>query len=211
MKKATSMKQIIESGNLKRFIDPRIIAALGHPFREHVLAESNAGIVSATQIGEGVGADVPLFYKHIERLEELDCIERVDSQPRRGGMEHFFRAKSTLFFDDESWAITPRSIKEDTTSSILGSLIDEVSTTARGGHLNAGNDVHVSWTPGRFDRQAWDEASRLLEGTLSRLDAIMHKSAERLAERNERGASATVGLLGFKTGKRQPDQPDRSS
>jgi hypothetical protein len=69
------MKQIVESDRLKRFIDPRLIEALRHPFREHALATFNEGIASPTQIGEEMAPRQP-FYKHIQKLEQLGCIER---------------------------------------------------------------------------------------------------------------------------------------
>ncbi len=208
---AKTMKQLIEQAELKRFVDPRIIEALRNPVREHALAVLNERIASATQIGEEIGADVSLFYHHIEVLERLGCIERVDTRCVRGAKEHFFRAKSTFFFDSERWGGTPWSIKADATSSQLQSLFDEVATSANAGTLNTGNEEHVSWTPGRFDSQAWDEAARLIDDTLDRLGSIMARSAERLAERDEPGTPATVGLLGFKTGRSDPDQPDRAA
>jgi predicted transcriptional regulator len=196
--KRTSMKQIVESGSLKRYIDPRIIVALGHPFREHVLAECNAGIVSATQIGEGIGADVPVFYKQIQKLEELGCIERVDSQPRRGGMEHFFRAKSTLFFDNESVKRVPRTVHDHLLLNQLWSAFDEAKKSAGAGKLGSLAGEHASWIPGRFDHQGWSEAAQILDEALVSIEAILQKSAERLAERNERGTPATVAMFGFK-------------
>jgi len=203
--KFTSMKQIVASDRLKRFMDRRLIEALGHPFREHILAECNEGIVSATQIGEGIGADVSLFYKQMQTLERLGCIERVDSQPRRGATEHFFRATSTLFFDNEDGRLVPDTVKEYLALSRLEATINEASQAARAGVLNAGPDEHTSWTPARFDQQGWSEANQVLDEALLKIAAIKCKSAERLAERDERGISATVSLFGFSTG--APDQP----
>jgi len=200
----TSMKQIIASDRLKRFMDPRLIAALGHPFREHVLAECNEGIVSATQIGDGIGADVSLFYKHIQKLKRLGCIEEVDTQPRRGGTEHFLRATSTLFFDNPHWKRTPHSLRDDFSLTNIQSTLDEAVGAARAGTLNTRDDEHTTWMPGRFDRQGWSEAARVLEDALAKIGAIQRKSAERLAERNERGTPTTVAMFGFQTG--APDQ-----
>jgi hypothetical protein len=197
---ATSIKQVIESGDLKRYIDPRVIKALGHPIREHALAVFNERIASATEIGEEIALDVSLFYSHIEVLEKLGCIERVDTKRRRGAKEHFFKARATLFFDDEHCQRTPRSVRDDVTLNILRAAFGEAVEAANAGTLNACSNEHVSWTPGQFDQQAWDEAAQLLEETLTRMVAILDKSAERLAECKEDGIPATVAILGFKTG-----------
>ncbi len=202
--KFTSMSQIVNSGVLKRFMDPRLIQALGHPFREHVLAECNEGIVSATQIGKRIGADVTLFHKHIRKLELLGCIEEVDARQRRGGKEHFFRAKSTVFFDNAHWAMTPRSFKNDFWLSNIQSTFEEAVGAAKAGFLSTQGDEHTSWIPGRFDSQGWSEAAQVLDTALMQIGAIQQRSAERLAERNERGTPATVALFGFKTGTTDP-------
>jgi hypothetical protein len=204
--KATSMKQIIESGRLKRYIDPRFIEALNHPLRAHVIAICNERIASGTQIGEEIGADVSLFYKHIQKLEALGCIERVDTRQRRGWKEHFFRATSTLFFDSPGWGITPRSLKDDISLNNLQSTFDEAAGAARAGVLNTRDDEHTSWTPGRFDQQAWSEAADVLDDALAQIRAILQKGAERLAERDEVGTPATVAMFGFKT-----DASDRAA
>lgn len=63
----------------------------------------NERIASASEIGEELGADVSSFYHHVEELEKFGCIERVESEQRRGGREHFFRAKRTVFFETPSF------------------------------------------------------------------------------------------------------------
>ena len=206
-----NMKEVIESGELKRFMDPRIIEAVGHPFREHALAEFNERITSPTEIGKEVDVDVSLFHHHIQVLEELGCIELVDTRQRRGGKEHFYRAKSTVFFDKEHWPQVPESARDDISASMLRSLFGEAATAAKSGTFNRGDGDHISWTPGRFDRQARSETAALLDETLDRLTDILDRSAERLAENNERGTAATIGLLGFGTEKTDSGQSDRAS
>lgn len=44
----------------------------------------NERIASGKEIGNELGADVSSFYHHIEELERLDCIERIETRRRRG-------------------------------------------------------------------------------------------------------------------------------
>ena len=74
-----------ESDELKTFFDRRLIEALGHPVREHILAVLNERIASASEIAEELGADVSSFYHHVEELEKLECIERVATQAEARG------------------------------------------------------------------------------------------------------------------------------
>jgi DNA-binding transcriptional ArsR family regulator len=199
--KSTSMKQIVESGNLKRFIDPRIVEALKNPVREHALAIFNERIASATQIGEEIGADVSLFYHHIEVLERLGCIELVETKRNRGGTERFYKATSTLLLDEKTWELVPESIKSDFSANITQSIFDEIIQALLAGTLNTSGEEHVSWTPARFDDVGWVEARDLMAETLERLTAIQERSAERLFSHNESGTGVTVAILGFETPK----------
>lgn len=194
-----SMKELCESDQLKTFIDRRLIEALAHPVREHILAVLNERIASASEIGEELGADVSSFYHHVEELEKLGCIERVETQQRRGWREHFFRAKTSVFFDDAAWQRLPNSLKEDQTGSILQFLFDDVVDALKEGTFDARDDRHASWTPGFFDTRGWQEAVELMNETISKLVAIREAAASRLAEAGEQGIPATMGILAFET------------
>lgn len=197
------MQEVRESDELKTFFDHRLIEALGHPVREHILAVLNERIASAREIGEELGADVSSFYHHVEELERLECIERVATKRRRGANEHFFRARRTVFFSDEDWRRMPDSLREDVAVSSLQLLFDDVLEALSTGMLDARDDRHVSWTPGSFDAQGWNEAMDLMNRTLDQLGQIQDAAEIRLARGASPEISATMAILAFETGPRR--------
>jgi DNA-binding transcriptional ArsR family regulator len=201
--KGKSMKELSEGGALRRFFDPRLIKALGHPVREHLLAVLNERIASASEIGDELGAEVSSFYHHIEELERLECIERVASRRRRGASEHFFRARRTVFFDDAAWQALPNSLKDDSMVNSAQLIADDMAGSIDAKTFSARSETHVSWSPCLFDAQGWDETTDLLKDTLSRLTAIQEASAARLIGRTDGGISASVALLAFETPERK--------
>ncbi len=199
MKPGKSMKELSEWDKLKTFFDRRLIKAIGHPVREHLLAVFNERIASGREIGEELGADVSSFYHHIEQLEKLDCIERVATKRRRGASEHFFRAKTSLVFDDAAWQQLPSTVKNDQTASVLQRLFNDVVGALKAETFNARDDRHASWTPGFFDARGWNEAMELMNDTAEHLCAIREAAASRLAKAGERGIPATMAILAFET------------
>jgi hypothetical protein len=197
--KHRSIKEVVGEGRLKRFIEPRLIRALGHPIREHALAVFNERIASATEIGEEIGLDVAAFYSHVAALEEMGCIELVETKRRRGAKEHFFQAKATVIFDDRAWLRLPASLRSDISVEFLQSILDDVVSALKVGTFVAHGNSHVSWTPGRFDVRGWREVLALIDETLSRLMSIQHESARRMARTGESGFPVTVAMLGFET------------
>jgi len=194
-----SMREVSEWDELKTFFDRRLIEALGHPVREHILAVLNERIASASEIAEELGADVSSFYHHVEELEKLGCIERVETRRRRGAREHFFQARASLFFDDAAWQKLPNTLKGDQTVSSLQFLFDEVVAALEEGTFNARKNPHASWMPCLLDTQGWDEATTLMNQTLDGLMAIREAAALRLAETGEKGIRATTGILAFES------------
>jgi DNA-binding transcriptional ArsR family regulator len=201
VKAGKSMKEVSESGELKTFFDRRLIKAIGHPVREHILAVLNERIASAREISEELGADVSSFYHHVEELEKLECIEKVKTRQRRGAKEHFFRARSTVVFDDEAWQRLPASLRADMSASFVQAIFDDAATAMDVGIFDRKGDEHVSWTPTRLDARGWEETTDLMDETLSRVMTILEESAARLAETGEEGITATVGILAFETPK----------
>ena len=75
----TSIKEV-RKDRLKGFMDRRLIEAMGHPVREHILAVLNERPASPTEIGDELELDVSAFYKHVQVLERLGCIECVGTR-----------------------------------------------------------------------------------------------------------------------------------
>jgi DNA-binding transcriptional ArsR family regulator len=196
---ARSIKDVIAEGRLKRFIDPRLIKALSHPMREHALAVFNERTASTTDIGREINLDVPAFYHHIETLEKLGFLERVESRRRRGALEHFFQAKATLLIRDGEWRKVPASVRSDLIIDQIQSLLDDIAGAARNGAFATSTGTHASWLPGVFDKLGWEEVMALMNEMLSRMMAIRKRSRERIALTGEPGIPATVALLGFRT------------
>jgi DNA-binding transcriptional ArsR family regulator len=194
-----SMREVRESDQLKTFLDRRLIEALAHPVREHILAVLNERIASAREIGEEIGADVSSFYHHVEELEKLGFIERVKTKRRRGAREHFFQAKQTVFLDDDAWRQIPNTVKGDQAVCNVQLLIDDVVAAVKGETLNSRDDRHVSWIPGFLDEQGWSEAVELMKAAMEQLSSIREAAALRLVETGERGMPATLAMLAFET------------
>jgi predicted ArsR family transcriptional regulator len=194
-----SMREVSEWDQLRTFFDRRLIKALGHPVREHILAVLNEKTASATEIGEELGADVSSFYHHIEELQKLGCIECVETKPRRGASEHFFRAKQTVYLDDDAWQKLPASIRLDLASSFMQQMFNEAASAVKNGTLSRDADEHVSRMPGYFDERGWKETTALLEKTLERLMEIQKASSARLASGAGSARTATISLLAFET------------
>src|SRR5689334_20270836 len=190
-----SMRELREASNLKTFIDPRIVEALRHPVRAHILAVLNERVASGKEIGEELGADVSTFFHHIEHLERLGCLERVGSRRVRGAAEHFFRAKRTLLFDDAAWTALPESLRADLQVSALQRLMDDAVAAIEAKTFGERENTNVSWISGCFDAQGWQEATAVLSEAVLELMEVRERAKARLVPGDRKPLSASLGLM----------------
>lgn len=71
-------------------IDQRLAKALSHSTRARVLALLAEGKASPKQVSERLGEDLRSIAYHVRVLHRLGCLELVETQQRRGAVEHFY-------------------------------------------------------------------------------------------------------------------------
>jgi DNA-binding transcriptional ArsR family regulator len=72
-------------------IDQRLAKALSSSLRARALSLIAEGIASPKAIAEDTGLDIRTVAYHVRVLRELGCVELVDTQQRRGAVEHIYR------------------------------------------------------------------------------------------------------------------------
>jgi predicted transcriptional regulator len=73
-------------------IDQRLAKALSHSVRAQALALIAEGAASPKQIAERLDTDLRGVAYHVRVLLRLGCIELVETQQRRGAVEHIYEA-----------------------------------------------------------------------------------------------------------------------
>src|SRR5258705_7954464 len=73
-------------------IDQRLAKALSHSLRAQALALIAEGPASPKQIAERLDADLRSVAYHVRVLVRLGCVELVETQKRRGAVEHIYKA-----------------------------------------------------------------------------------------------------------------------
>lgn len=72
-------------------IDQRLAKALSNSLRAQALKLIAEGVASPKAIAEELDLDVRGVAYHVRVLRELGCIEMVETQQRRGAVEHIYR------------------------------------------------------------------------------------------------------------------------
>ena len=179
--------------------EPSLMKALAHPLRVHILALLNERVASPNQLAKELGERLGDVSYHIKALREGDCIELVRTEPRRGAVEHFYRATRRAFFSDEDWERLPMSVKPSMSARLLRDILDDAMAAVEAGTFDARSDHHLSWTPTMLDEEGWREAVVAQMEFLERLFQIQAQSTERLAEAGAKGFPASFAMMSYET------------
>jgi len=180
-------------------ITQQLAKALAHPLRVRILSSLHKGISSPNQLAQELGEPLGNVSYHVKTLLEYDCVELVKTEPRRGAVEHFYRATERAFISDADWAKIPASARRGISGAILESIGKDSTAALVAGSLDARDDRHLSHTPLQLDQKGWDEVTALLSETLERALEIQKEASARLAEEGSEPISSTLAILHFES------------
>jgi DNA-binding transcriptional ArsR family regulator len=180
-------------------ITQQLAKALAHPLRVRILSSLHKGISSPNQLSQELEEPLGNVSYHVKTLLEYNCVELVKTEPRRGAVEHFYRATERAFFSDADWAKIPASARKGINGVALEQIGQEVTAAMVAGTIEARTESHVSTTPLLVDEKGWSEMATLLTDTLSRAIEIQEESANRLADTGTAPIATNLSILHFES------------
>ncbi len=186
-----------------RQLDERLAKALSHPLRQRILQRLNeGGVRSPNELSRELGDPLGNVSYHVRILRELDCVELVRTEQRRGALEHYYRATAEPWLDDEQWARLPAAFRRKTLGRTLSEILEGASAASRETGFDH-PEVKVDRLELDLDDEAWSEVVQLLNETH---DAALRIQAESARRQEERGADeetsirTELGILHFRRG-----------
>ncbi len=165
------------------FLDERFAKAFSHPVRARILERlSEHGVASPSELADALGEPLGTVSYHVRILRELDCLELVRTEPRRGALEHFYRGLVSPWLTDEQWAQLPATFRRKTVARILAEIFESAAQAGRQGGFD-GPESHVSRIALAVDEAGRIEIAALLAETRQAALRIHAASAGRHAER----------------------------
>jgi DNA-binding transcriptional ArsR family regulator len=174
--------------------ETEIVKAMAHPMRVRILAILDERTASPVEIATDLGAPLQNVSYHVRQLAAVGLIELVSQTPRRGALEHHYRAVARRHIPDGVWARVPTLVKQATVGSALGEIGEQVQTAAMTGGFDS-DDAHLTRTNVELDPEGWRELADEMNLLLDRVDHIQARSAARQANHADRRHGAVVAML----------------
>src|SRR3954462_9200879 len=176
--------------------EARIAKALAHPLRARVLQRLGERVASPGDLAVELDAPLGVVSYHVRMLRDYDCVELVRTEPRRGALQHFYKATARPNLDEDQWRTLPSGLRGEPTGETIQELVDDLAQAADAGTLED-PDVVLTRTPLELDERGFKKLNKLLTKTHEQALAIAAESAERASETV---LATELGILHFKRG-----------
>src|SRR3954463_12195972 len=141
--------------------EARIAKALAHPLRARILQRLGERVASPGDLAVELDAPLGVVSYHVRMLRDYDCVELVRTEPRRGALQHFYRATARPNLDDAQWRTLPSQLRRELAGETLQDLVDDLATAADAGTLDD-PDIVLTRTPLKLDEKAFKKLNKLL-------------------------------------------------
>jgi DNA-binding transcriptional ArsR family regulator len=176
--------------------EARIAKALAHPLRARILQRLGERVASPGDLADELGAPLGVVSYHVRMLRDYDCVELVRTEPRRGALQHFYKAIERPELG-EQWRELPSSLREELAGETVTALVSDLSAAALAGTLME-DEVVLSRVLLELDERGIKKVNKLVLKTLEQILAIAQESQDRLGEVGGERTLTEVGLLHFR-------------
>jgi DNA-binding transcriptional ArsR family regulator len=175
--------------------DPAVIRALSHPLRVQILGVLEERVASPAELSRELEEPLPNVSYHVRILADMGLLTLVSETPRRGAIEHHYKATLRPVITDAAWKEVPKLVRRSVVAAVADRLANDLVEAAPGGGLDR-TDIHASRTELQLDAKAWKELSVALENVVDKALRLEAASKKR-AGRGKQPAELMSGRLGM--------------
>jgi len=179
-----------------RATERKIAHAVIHPVRLDALSILYERVASPKEIHRVLKVPLATVSFHVSELLADGAIELIKTEPRRGAVEHYYRANLRPEVSDEEWRALPKGSRRGIAATFLQAIVAESLASLRHGEMEVDDNLHLTWMPMRLDAQGHKEVAELQAEVLKRLVALKAESEKRLGDKIT-GPERIVTMLGF--------------
>jgi DNA-binding transcriptional ArsR family regulator len=181
----------------KRGVNQALVKSLAHELRAEILAILNERMASPNELAKELDEGLSQVSYHVKVLKDYGVIRLVKTEPRRGAVEHYYRATSRAYLTDRDWHELPKTVREGMSADLFQMILDDVVSSLEAEVFDERENRHMSWTPMMVDEQGWKEINGILNDSLKQVIKIQEAAVKRLAKSSEEGFDMSVAMIGY--------------
>jgi DNA-binding transcriptional ArsR family regulator len=176
-------------------LERNLLKALGHPLRLRLLeAIIERGEQSPSALARRFDQPLATVSRHVRVLRDLGFVELIRTEPRRGAVEHFYRALRLAFIDDTEWERMPVALRRGLARQTFRKIFAEASAAGGLGGFDQPY-AHLDRLPLELDDIGRREVSQALHELLRQAAAIQQRSDVRRSGFSGQGGGVRLTQL----------------
>ena len=175
-------------------IDQRIVKALAHPLRIRMLTVLNQRVTSPSELAGELDEPIGNVSYHMRTLADLGMVELVRTEPRRGAVEHYYRAIERPHLSSQDWSTLPASVRRSFSDTTGRQVLDDFTAAAKGGGFER-EGARLDRLTLKLDQKGWDELGKLFDDVSQRVEKIAAKAKDRKGDGDVTSATAVLMLF----------------
>jgi DNA-binding transcriptional ArsR family regulator len=183
-------------------IDQRIVKALGHPLRIRMLTVLNQRVASPSELAGELDEPIGNVSYHMRTLADLGMVELVRTEPRRGAVEHYYRAIERPHVSSRDWATLPASVRRSISDTTGRQILDDFTGAAKSGGFER-EGARLARLELKLDEKGWDELGKLIDDASQRIEKAAAKAKDRKSGGDPVTGTAVLMLFESGTGKKR--------
>lgn len=192
----------------------QLMKALGHPLRLEILAILADDVASPTEMARQLNERVGNVCYHVNVLRDYGLVVDDKEVPRRGAVEHFFRAAARTVIPPGAWDNLPDAVRKGVSVRILEKAIDDVRDSMEAGVFDD-PPGELSWTPLILDQLGVEELGKITRKFIESSLEVQANASKRMPKsKGQRAAvakSATVFVASFSSARNPKDDQNAAA
>ena len=187
--------------HLPALVDPQLVTALNHVLRQHILLAAVQGEVSPIQLSEALDEGLSQVSYHVKVLRD-DCdglIEETRTEPRRGAVEHYYRATAKTLLPAKAWRGLKKGMRAVVGAGQASDLFNDLAGALKAGKLQGTHD-HIVRNPLVLDAEGRRNMKAIAERATREVEKEQQATARRMRKANGDSGEPTgytFALLAF--------------
>jgi DNA-binding transcriptional ArsR family regulator len=177
--------------------------------RQHILLAALQREISPKELSKALDEGLSQVSYHVKVLRE-DCgglIEQTRTEPRRGAVEHYYRASVKTLLPASAWRRLKKGLRAVVGAGLASDLFNDLADALKAGKLQGAYD-HIARTPLVLDAEGKRNVKAIAERATKEVENEQRATTIRMAKANGNGGKAvgyTFALLAFEAAWEPPD------
>lgn len=186
--------------------------ALSDERRVRILAILCERLASPKEVAAELKEELPQISYHVKVLQTCGLIVLDHEIPRRGAVEHYYRAAVPTLIPPNAWEHLPKAIQKSISLEILQRFFDDAAASMEAG-IFGDDQSELNWIPLVLDAAGVNEVEHLARGFRESVLALQINATQRSANGTSKvkdARSMTVFLASFLSA-RNPNENKKAS